>query len=110
MDFLEVVKKRKSIRRFQPKEVEEEKIQKILEIVRQAPSAGNLQAYKVFVIKTQEAKNKFYPASFGQEWIKQAAVLFVFCADKVSSSERYGQRGIELMLYKMRLLRRLLHN
>lgn len=93
MDFLEVVKKRKSIRRFKPKEVEEEKIKEILNVVRQAPSAGNLQAYKIFVLKTKEARLKFFAASYGQSWIKDASVLFIFCADSFSSSQRYGPRG-----------------
>jgi len=93
---LEVVKKRKSIRRFRPKEIDEEKIKKILEMVRQAPSAGNLQAYQVFVVKSKAAKERFFAATYGQRWIKEAAVLFVFCADINLSSQRYGARGTQL--------------
>lgn len=96
MDFLEVVRKRKSIRRFQSKEIEEEKIKKILEIVRQAPSAGNLQAYKIFVVKSKTAKKRFLSTSFGQQWIKEAAVLLIFCTDIKLSSQRYGTRGAQL--------------
>ena len=96
MDFLKVIKKRKSIRKFQAKEIEKEKIQKILEIVRQAPSAGNLQAYKIFVVKSKTIKERFFTVTYRHRWAKEAAILFVFCADKAGSSERYGQRGANL--------------
>ncbi|MEM5811449.1 MAG: nitroreductase family protein [Candidatus Aenigmatarchaeota archaeon] len=51
MDFEAVVKNRHSIRAFLQKEIEEEKLKKILELTNLAPSAGNLQAYEIFVVK-----------------------------------------------------------
>ncbi|RMF30337.1 MAG: nitroreductase, partial [Candidatus Nitrosothermus koennekii] len=45
MDFFDVIENRHSIRAYKDREVEEEKLLKILEVVRKAPSAGNLQAY-----------------------------------------------------------------
>lgn len=96
MDFLEVIKKRKSIRRLKEREVEEEKIRKILEVVRQAPSAGNLQAYKVFVIKSKEKRETLAQAALGQRFIAEAPVVLVFCAHPQGSALRYGRRGGEL--------------
>lgn len=96
MDFLEIVKKRKSIRRFKEKEIGEEKIREILEVVRQAPSAGNLQAYKVFVVKEKEKKKKLAQAALGQDFIAEAAVVLIFCANPKESALRYGRRGQEL--------------
>lgn len=43
MDFLEIAKKRYSVRNFQPKKVEKEKLLKILEAGRVAPTAANRQ-------------------------------------------------------------------
>ena len=96
MDFLNVIKKRKSIRRFQTKEIENDKIQKILEIVRQAPSAGNLQAFKIFIVKNKTTKERFFTATYRHQWAEEAAILFVFCADINLSSQRYGVRGAHL--------------
>lgn len=96
MDFLEVVKKRKSIRRFKDKQVEEEKIRKILEVVRQAPSAGNLQPYKVFVVKNLKKRQAIASAGYNQEALAQAPIIFVFCIAPWISGQYYGRRGEEL--------------
>ncbi|MDM7266771.1 MAG: nitroreductase family protein [Aquificaceae bacterium] len=50
MEFFEVLEKRHSIRTYQNKPVEREKLLKIMEAVRSAPSAGDLQASDVFVV------------------------------------------------------------
>ena len=94
MKFFEVLEKRHSTRSFRNKEVEEEKIKKIMEAVNSAPSAGNLQSYKVFIVKDKEKKKKLVDASFGQEIIAEAPIVFVFCADQ--KNQRYGKRGKRL--------------
>lgn len=96
MDFREVVKKRKSIRVFEKREIEEEKIREILEVVNLTPSAGNLQAYKVFVVKNHKKKEELMRATGYQEFVSQAPVVLVFCANKEESALRYGQRGRKL--------------
>ncbi len=50
MDFLELVKKRQSIRAYLDKPVEHERIERCLEAVRLAPSACNAQPYKFIVV------------------------------------------------------------
>ena len=96
MKFYEVLQKRHSVRDFDKKEVEQEKIQKILEAVTRAPSAGNLQAYKVYVVRSAEAKEAMVPAAHYQKFLSQAPVLLVFCADKARSLAKYAERGAEL--------------
>lgn len=49
MDFLELAKERYSCRSFCTKEVEKEKIEKILEVAKLAPTARNLQPQRDFV-------------------------------------------------------------
>lgn len=96
MNFFEVVKKRHSIRRFKHKSIEHEKINKILEAARAAPSAGNLQAYEILLIRNQEKKEQLVEASYGQDFIAQAPIVFVICANEKRSSSVYGKRGKEL--------------
>ncbi len=67
MDCLEVIKTRFSVRRYTDAPVEQEKLNTILEAARLAPTACNLQPFKVVVIRTadhQEALKAIYPRSF----------------------------------------------
>ncbi len=56
-ELMELVKKRRSIRRFKPDPFPEEYIQKILEVARWAPSGANGQPWQFIVIKDQKTKD-----------------------------------------------------
>jgi nitroreductase len=96
MDYFEAVRTRHSIRAFQKKPVEEEKINRIIEAINLAPSAGDLQAYEVVVVKDPMLKAKLARAAFDQAFISEASVCFVFVACPERSSKKYGRRGSEL--------------
>lgn len=96
MEFFELLKKRQSIRAFKEKPVEEEKLRKIFEAANFAPSAGNLQAYEIIVVGSEEKKRKLMEAASGQSFIAQAPVVLVVFANENRSSRRYGERGNEL--------------
>lgn len=53
MNVIEALKKRQSIRAYLPREVEGEKIHRILDAARHAPSGGNLQPWQVAVVSGQ---------------------------------------------------------
>ncbi|MFO7772970.1 MAG: nitroreductase family protein [Dehalococcoidia bacterium] len=55
--FLELVKKRRSIRRFKPDPVPDEYVDKIIEAVRWAPSGFNLQPWDFVVVNEKELKD-----------------------------------------------------
>ncbi len=57
-EFLELVRKRRSIRKFRPDPVPDEYVEKILEAARWAMSGANGQPWEFIVIKDQETKNK----------------------------------------------------
>jgi nitroreductase len=96
MDYFEAVKTRHSVRAFQKKPVEEEKIRRIIEAINLAPSAGDLQAYEVIVVKDPMLKDKLAKAALGQGFLSEAPVCFVFVAYPERSSKKYGRRGSEL--------------
>lgn len=96
MDFGKLIKERKEIRGFKEREVEEEKIAKLLELANQAPSAGNLQAFKVVIVKDEERRKALGNRAYGQDFVGNAPVVFVVCADRKESAQRYGERGREL--------------
>ncbi|OGY21880.1 MAG: nitroreductase [Candidatus Woykebacteria bacterium GWB1_45_5] len=95
MEFQKLLKERHSIRVYQDKPVEEEKLNQILEEARSAPSAGNLQAYKICVVKDKKAREKIAEAA-NQEFVAQAPVVLVFLQDPNQSSQKYNRRGEEL--------------
>ncbi len=65
-----VFKKRHSVRMFQKKEVEAEKLEEILATADSAPSAGNLKAREIIVVKDVETKKKLAEAAFGQDFLQ----------------------------------------
>ena len=62
-DFLEMVKERRSIRKFKPDQIPDEYIEKIMEAGRWAMSGANAQPWEFIVVKDQETKNKIAYAS-----------------------------------------------
>lgn len=58
MDFEEVIKNRYSCKKYSDKKVEKEKLDKILEAGRLAPTAKNLQEYHIYVIQSEKNLKK----------------------------------------------------
>ena len=96
MDFYDVLSKRHSVRKFEGRPVEPEKTGRIISAALSAPSAGNLQAYRICLVRSKEVKDALVPAADYQEFIADAPVLLIFCADQRRSESKYGQRGVEL--------------
>ena len=96
MDFFKTVEDRRSMRKYRETPVEEEKLNKILETANKAPSAGNLQAYEIYVVRNLEQRQALVMASWDQGFLAEAPVVLVFCAHPSRAAERYHQRGIEL--------------
>ena len=94
MDFFELVKKRRSIRKFdQNKPVTDEQINKILEAGIWAPSAGNTQCWRFFVVRNSKIKDELAIRAGHQPFINDAPVVIVVCADLDHVGRSYGARG-----------------
>jgi len=96
MEFSELIKKRRSVRAYKDKAISEKDLNKLLEMANSAPSAGNLQAYNILVVKDKEKKSLLADAAYGQRFIEHAPIVLVFVAMSSISSKRYGHRGREL--------------
>ena len=97
MDFWQVVENRYSVRDFDPAvEVSPETIERLLQAGTRAPTAGNRQPWHFYVVRDLAARRGLVAAAYGQEFIAQAPVAIVVCADAEQSAGRYGQRGREL--------------
>ncbi|MCX7770970.1 MAG: nitroreductase family protein [Proteobacteria bacterium] len=95
-EILKTIKYRRSIRSFLNKEIPKDIINKIIEALIWAPSAGNLQARKFFLISNKELKRQIAKAALNQTFISEAPLVIVGCVDKKKIYPRYGERGINL--------------
>lgn len=94
MEFFELVKARRSIRRFdKAKKVSDEDINKILEAAIWAPSAGNTQCARFFVVKDPAIKDELAVKAGHQPFISDATAVIVVCADLDAVGRSYGARG-----------------
>ena len=77
MNFIDIAKKRYSVRKYAAKQIEKEALDQILEAGRIAPSACNLQPYCVLVLQTEESLKKLSRAAN----VFFAPTVLVICAD-----------------------------
>ncbi|PIY95806.1 MAG: nitroreductase [Candidatus Kerfeldbacteria bacterium CG_4_10_14_0_8_um_filter_42_10] len=96
MEFKKTIELRHSVRHFLKQPIKNEKINSILDVVNNCPSAGNLQSYKIYLIKKQDVKKELAAAALDQEFIAQAPIVMVFCAKQEECAAKYGARGKNL--------------
>ena len=77
MSFLELAKRRYSVRSYTPQKVEEEKLDKILQAAHAAPTAANLQPVHLIVVQSEEGLAKISKAAD----IYGAPLAVIVCAD-----------------------------
>ncbi len=94
MDFFETAKKRRSVRQFKASSaVSNEDVRVMLETAIMAPSAGNTQCARFFVVRTPELKHRLATEAGHQIFIEQAPVVIVVAADLNVVGKGYGERG-----------------
>jgi nitroreductase len=96
MEFFDVLEARRSVRAFGEGPVEPAKLERVLAAARLAPSAGDLQSYRIAVIEDRKTKAALAAAALGQDFVAEAPTVLVFCADAKRSESRYGRRGATL--------------
>ena len=96
MELIEAIKGRRSIRRYQDKDVEKWKIRELIDAARWAPSAGNTQTWRFYVVENKDIKHSLYLAALKQRAVKEAPVVIVVCFDTDEMRAYYGSRGVHL--------------
>ena len=95
MAFKDLIQTRCSVRAFEDRPIEAEKLEAILEAANLAPSAGNLQAYEIYKVTARRARAALARAA-NQSFIAEAPVTLVFFANPSRSALKYGSRGRDL--------------
>ena len=89
MEFMEVVRQRRSVRKYRPDPVPQAKIDAVLEAARLAPSWANGQCWTFIVVSDPKVKHEL--ARAGNDWIEDAPVVIVACADPKQSGVKGDQ-------------------
>jgi len=97
MDILEIIQKRRSIREYQERPIPENILTDLIEALRWAPSAGNLQSRYFYFVFDPDLRRKLAAAALDQEFMARAPLVIVACADRRIAG-RYGRRGRELYM------------
>lgn len=79
MAILDVIRSRRSIRSYLQKPVEEEKLLRVLDAGRLAPSARNRQDWRFVVVTGDEDRGKLMKASHNQSFVGHAPVIIAAC-------------------------------
>jgi nitroreductase len=99
MDVTEALLKRRSIRKWKPDPVEKEKIEKVLEAGRRAPSWGNTQPWRFIVVqdkaKIEELANK---VAAGQPHVAGAPVVIVCCGVSEAFSRKQHREALKQLI------------
>lgn len=91
MEVFEAIKARRSIRAYEAREVEEEKLRRVLEAGRLAPSANNRQDWRFIVVRDPEKRKKLVEAAGGQAFVGTAPVVLVVCGTEPEKVMYCGQ-------------------
>ena len=81
MPVLEAIQKRYSVRAYQDRPVEPEKLERIMEAARLAPSAGNRQDWRFIIVQDHARRQALMRAAKGQAFVGQAPVVIAACAE-----------------------------
>jgi nitroreductase len=94
-ELMSIVKGRRSIRRYQEKQIPGEHVQQLLDSIRWSPSWANTQCWEVVVVKDGSVKEKLkeclHPTNPAQKAMVEAPVVFALCARLKSSGFYKGE-------------------
>ncbi len=86
MSLIDVVLSRRSIRRYERKDIPKEVLNKILEAGRQAPSANNIQPFHLIVLTDDEIKREF-STGLWNSFVKDSPVVIVGCSQTTGNGD-----------------------
>lgn len=79
MEFQELIRKRYSVRAYDSRPVEEETLARVLEAARLAPTACNIQPFRIIVLPTKGREAELLRI-YGRPWFVQAPLVLAVCA------------------------------
>lgn len=80
MNVMDAIKQRFSVRKYKGYEIEDEKLARVIEAARLAPSARNLQEWRFVVVRDEQMREALSDAANGQRFVAEAPAVIVACA------------------------------
>lgn len=93
MAILKQIKQRYSVRSYQDRPVEPDKLNIVLDAARLAPSARNMQDWKFVVVQDADIRERLMVAANNQRFVAQAPVVIACCATQPDYVMRCGQHS-----------------
>jgi nitroreductase len=87
MDIYEAIRTRRSVRAYRADGLDEEALDRIMAAARQAPSAGNRQPVRFYVVQDPEIRQGLLDA-YNQQWLARAPVTVVACSHPEEAWQR----------------------
>ena len=104
MEFCDVVKERRSVRKFQNRPIPDSEIKTLIDLARRAPSSMNGQPWHFVILRNDhskaalaEIKNQFCPPekkAFQADFMRTAALIMVICVERARSYGREVENGV----------------
>ncbi len=104
MEIDKTIKGRRSIRRYQEKDIPDSVIKELLDLATYAPSSMNGQPWRFIVVRAERTKehlakikNKYCPAEkqdYKADFLRKAPVIVVVCVDREKSYDREIENGV----------------
>jgi len=91
MKVLDIIRARRSVRKFRPDPIPEDALGRALEAARLAPSAKNFQPWKFILVRDPDTRRRLAQASAGQSFMAAAPVIIVACGFPGDSYTRMGR-------------------
>lgn len=82
MDVKEAIKRRRSVRKYQSKEISDDLIKEVIDAARLAPSGNNTQPSRYLIVRDNQIKDRLRENEvFKQDFVYEAPIIVVCCAD-----------------------------
>jgi nitroreductase len=98
MDVMEAILARESVREYLDRPVEDEKLERVLDAGRLAPSAINAQEWRYVVVRDADLRQRLMKAARGQKFVGQAPVVIACCAETDGRVMLCGQTAYPINL------------
>src|SRR5665647_2536816 len=106
MSVFDTIKDRRSIRVYKGERIPKDKLEKLLEAARLAPSAANRQNWKFIVVENEQIKNQLVTACNNQAFVGTASHVIAGIGD---SSQKWHQVDLAIALEHVVLELSLIH-
>jgi nitroreductase len=93
MDLDRCIKTRCSTRSYLKKDISWDKLTEIIDSIKYAPSSGNLQNWKLIIIRDKEVKSEIAKICTDQSWVENAPALIVICNDESEVKRMFGKKA-----------------